>query len=167
MSNGLGDFEVDGGSRHSHKTAGISPKTKEAKDNRILRLHHYNNKTDRNYLVPRIASLAALATRNLTTLLALILMVSPVAGFRPMRALRFTRTILPSPGIVKLFLAFLYARATRASRICTPCFLVRPTVSASEAAICDLDNAFWDYEGRVGLLRGTGEKCAGGGKGLV
>ena len=24
-----------------------------------------------------------------------------------------------------------------------------------------------DYEGRVGLLRGTGEKCAGGGKGLV
>jgi len=53
-----------------------------------------------------------------------------------------TRTILPSPGIVKEFLAFLYASATRASRVCTACFLVRPTVYASDATICDLDNAF-------------------------
>src|ERR1039458_5095221 len=68
------------------------------------------------FFAPRIASLAALATRNLTTRLAAILMVSPVAGFRPMRALRFTSTILPSPGIVKEFLAFLYASATRASK---------------------------------------------------
>src|SRR5260370_6289358 len=42
----------------------------------------------RNYLAPKIASLAALATRNLTTLLAAIWMVSPVAGLRPTRALR-------------------------------------------------------------------------------
>src|ERR1035438_1826741 len=49
-------------------------------------------------------------------------MASPVAGFRPMRALRFTRTILPSPGIVKEFLAFLYASATRTSMVCTACF---------------------------------------------
>src|ERR1039458_6781952 len=108
--------------------------------NRILRLN--NNNTVPNYLLPRIASLAALATRNLTTRLAAILMVSPVAGFRPMRALRFTRTILPSPGIVKEFFAFLYARATSASMVCTACFLVSPTVSASDAAICDFDNAF-------------------------
>ena len=42
----------------------------------------------RDYLAPRIASLAALATRNFTTFLALIWMVSPVAGLRPRRALR-------------------------------------------------------------------------------
>ncbi len=35
-----------------------------------------------------MASLAALATRNFTTRLALILIVSPVAGLRPTRALR-------------------------------------------------------------------------------
>ena len=85
-----------------------------------LRLH--NNKTFPDYLLPRIASLAALATRNLTTRFAAIWIVSPVAGFRPIRALRFTRTILPSPGIVKEFFAFLYANATRASRVCTACF---------------------------------------------
>src|SRR5437764_11013783 len=38
-----------------------------------------------DYLAPRIASLAAFATRNLTTFLAGILMVSPVAGLRPDR----------------------------------------------------------------------------------
>ena len=47
------------------------------------------------------------ATRNFTTFLAAILIVSPVAGFRPMRAFRFTRTSLPNPGRVKLFFAFL------------------------------------------------------------
>src|ERR1700679_2908473 len=59
------------------------------------------------YLVPRIASLAALATRNFTTRLALIWMVAPVAGLRPVRALRFTRTSLPRPGRVKVSLACL------------------------------------------------------------
>jgi len=54
-----------------------------------------------------MASFAALATRNLTTRLAAILMDSPVAGLRPMRALRFTSTSLPKPGMVKVFLAFL------------------------------------------------------------
>ena len=34
-------------------------------------------------------------------------MVAPVAGLRPMRAFRLTRTSLPRPGIVKEFLAFL------------------------------------------------------------
>jgi hypothetical protein len=60
-----------------------------------------------SYLVPRIASFAALATRNLTTRLAGILIAAPVAGLRPMRALRLTSTSLPRPGIVKEFLAFL------------------------------------------------------------
>ena len=58
-------------------------------------------------LVPRMASFAALATRNFTTRLAGILMASPVAGFRPIRALRFTNTSLPNPGMVNLFFAFL------------------------------------------------------------
>src|SRR6185503_12840149 len=40
---------------------------------------------------PRMASFAALATRNLTTFFAGMLICSPVAGLRPMRALRFTR----------------------------------------------------------------------------
>ena len=61
----------------------------------------------RFYFAPRIASLAALATRNFTTRLALIWIASPVAGLRPMRALRFTNTSLPRPGSVKVFLAFL------------------------------------------------------------
>ncbi len=89
-----------------------------------------------------MASVAALAMRNLTTRFAAILMVSPVAGFRPMRALRFTRTILPSPGIVNEFLAFFYASATRASMVCTACFFVSPTVSARDVTICDLVNVF-------------------------
>ena len=45
-----------------------------------------------NYLAPRMASLAALATRNFTTRFAGILIASPVAGLRPMRAARFTST---------------------------------------------------------------------------
>src|ERR1035441_7792522 len=45
-----------------------------------------------------IASFALLATRNFTTFLAAILMASPVAGLRPMRALRSTRTSRPMPG---------------------------------------------------------------------
>ena len=38
--------------------------------------------SDRDYLVPRIASFAAFATRNFTTRLALIWIASPVAGLR-------------------------------------------------------------------------------------
>ena len=45
-----------------------------------------------------IASFTALATRNFTTFLAGILIASPVAGLRPMRALRSTRTSRPMPG---------------------------------------------------------------------
>ena len=45
-----------------------------------------------------MTSLAALATRNFTTVLALILMASPVWGLRPMRALRSAFTRRPMPG---------------------------------------------------------------------
>ena len=62
---------------------------------------------NRLYFAPRMASLAALATRNFTTRLALIWIVSPVAGLRPTRALRLTSPSLPIPGRVKMFLAFL------------------------------------------------------------
>src|SRR5687768_13625003 len=65
------------------------------------------------YFALRTASLQAFATRNFTTFLAGILIVSPVAGLRPMRALRFTKTSLPKPGKVKLFLAFLDRKSTR------------------------------------------------------
>src|SRR4051812_49577834 len=41
-----------------------------------------------HYFAGAIASFAALATRNFTTVLALILISSPVCGLRPMRALR-------------------------------------------------------------------------------
>ena len=47
------------------------------------------------FLGGTIESFAALATRNFTTFLAGILMLSPVAGLRPVRALRSTRTSLP------------------------------------------------------------------------
>ena len=46
------------------------------------------------------ASLAAFASRNFTVVFALILMASPVAGLRPIRAARWALTSLPSPGIV-------------------------------------------------------------------
>src|ERR1017187_10432335 len=74
-----------------------------------------------------------------------MLICAPVAGLRPMRAFRFTNTSLPKPGIVKLFFAFLYASATMASRTSLACFFVSPLVSATDATICDLVNAFAIY----------------------
>ncbi len=73
-----------------------------------------------------MASFAFFETRNFTTRLAGILISSPVAGLRPMRALRFTRTSLPTPGIVKLFFASLYASAVRSSRNCVEIRFVVP-----------------------------------------
>src|SRR4051794_32865670 len=62
-----------------------------------------------------IASLALLAMRNLTTFLAAILIVSPVAGFLPMRAFRSTLTRRPRPGTTKrpFFLTSLIAVSDR------------------------------------------------------
>ena len=52
------------------------------------------------FLTPRMASLAALATRNLTTVLAGILIFCWVFGLIPMRAFRFCFTSLPKPGSI-------------------------------------------------------------------
>ena len=43
-------------------------------------------------------------------------------GLRPMRALRFTTTSLPTPGNTKPFLACLAASVASSSRICVLCF---------------------------------------------
>src|SRR5215469_18302733 len=63
-----------------------------------------------------IVSLATLATRNFTTVLALILMVSPVCGLRPRRALRSAFTSLPMPGIVNSPFFLVSFTAVSASR---------------------------------------------------
>src|SRR5580698_6453664 len=65
-----------------------------------------------------IASFAALATRNFTTVLALIWMGSPVCGLRPTRALRCAFTRRPRPGTTKMpfFLVSLIAVSARCSR---------------------------------------------------
>jgi len=69
------------------------------------------NKGDFSYFfAPKMASFAALSTRNLTTRLAVTLMAWPFLGPNCMvivRAGRFTNTSLPIPGTVKVFLACL------------------------------------------------------------
>src|SRR5581483_9183207 len=83
-----------------------------------------------------IASLQAFATRNLTTVLAGILISAPVAGLRPLRALRLALTSLPMPGIVKAPTFLVCASATFAisSRTSLAVFLERPNLSAKWAA---------------------------------
>ncbi len=56
-----------------------------------------------------MASLSALQGAILTTVLALILIGSPVAGLRPMRAGRLMSLTLPMPGRVMPFLLLLGA----------------------------------------------------------
>src|ERR1700719_88050 len=62
-----------------------------------------------------IASLAALATRNFTTVLALIWIGSPVCGLRPTRALRCAFTNRPRPGTTNTPFFFVSFTATSAS----------------------------------------------------
>src|SRR3972149_11635786 len=63
------------------------------------------------FLPPTTASLAALATRNFTTVLAAIFIASPVAGLRPIRALRLALTSRPMPGRTKTPFFFVSVRA--------------------------------------------------------
>src|SRR4051812_29609855 len=70
------------------------------------------------FLAPRIASLAALATRNFRTFFFGIVISWP--AFSPKRMIilrdgRSTRTSLPMPGRTKVFFACLYARFATAS----------------------------------------------------
>src|SRR5579859_6618138 len=81
-----------------------------------------------------IASLAAFATRNFTTFLAGILILSPVAGLRPMRALRSTRTSRPIPGSTNtpLFFTSAIAKFERPSRKARAVLLLTSQLSASD-----------------------------------
>ena len=81
--------------------------------------------------MPRIASFAAFATRNLTTRFAGILIDSPVAGFLPILALRLTSTSFPNPGIVNVFFASLYARFTNSSTKVPAVFFVVAVLSVT------------------------------------
>src|SRR5271169_6301340 len=81
------------------------------------------NGAEPNYF--NTASLNAFAARKRTTVLALILMASPVAGLRPMRALRCAFTARPIPGITNFpadFASFT-ARLNSSSKKDTICFL--------------------------------------------
>src|SRR5580692_6174212 len=73
----------------------------------------------------RTASLNAFAARSRTTVLALILIASPVAGLRPMRALRCAFTARPMPGITNLPALFdsFTASLNNSSKKATTCFL--------------------------------------------
>src|SRR5580693_3931302 len=104
-----------------------------------------SNQTDGRYF--RMASLNALAARRRTTVLALILIASPVAGLRPMRALRCAFTARPIPGITNLPepLASLTASLKSSSKKAAACFLEIGlsgvlTLSAMWAMIFDLLN---------------------------
>src|SRR5580700_5925765 len=68
-----------------------------------------------NYFLGAIASFAALATRNFTTVFALIWMGSPVCGLRPMRALRCAFTRRPRPGTTNTPFFLVSFTATSAS----------------------------------------------------
>src|SRR5450759_688990 len=86
-----------------------------------------------------IASFTAFATRNFTTFLAGILIASPVAGLRPVLALRSTRTSRPMPGMMKIPF-FLVSRTARSEKDVMNCFatlLLVPVASASSLIICD------------------------------
>ena len=85
-----------------------------------------------------IASFALLATRNFTTFLAAILMATPVAGLRPMRALRSTRTSRPMPGSTNtpFFLTSATAVVDRLSRNARATLLLTSQLSASYRTNC-------------------------------
>jgi len=77
------------------------------------------------FFIPRTASFAALATRNLTTVLAGILIFCCVLGLKPVRAFLFCFTSLPKPGTTNspFFLVSLYARLLSVSRNTSAVFL--------------------------------------------
>jgi hypothetical protein len=78
--------------------------------------------------------LAALATRNLTTVLAGILIFCCVFGLKPERAFLFCFKSLPKPGKTNspLFLISLYARSLRVSRNTAAVLLFVSVAAASE-----------------------------------
>src|SRR3984957_12906957 len=87
-----------------------------------------------------IASFAALATRNFTTVLALICIGSPFCGLRPTRALRCAFTSRPRPGTTNtpFFLVSLIAVSARCSRNAAACLLLSSFFSARRRTSCVL-----------------------------
>src|SRR5215813_293636 len=85
-----------------------------------------------HYFLGAIASFAAFATRNFTTVFALIWIGSPVCGLRPMRALRCAFTRRPRPGTTNtpFFLVSLIAVSARCSRNVPAVLLLVPSFSA-------------------------------------
>src|SRR5437763_10481070 len=85
-----------------------------------------------NYFLGAIASFAALATRNFTTVFALIWIGSPVCGLRPMRALWCAFTRRPRPGTTNtpLFLVSLMAVSAGCSRNAAAVLLFSSVFSA-------------------------------------
>jgi hypothetical protein len=79
----------------------------------LRRLPVLGNKTN-YFFAPRIASFAALATRNLTTVLAGILILSRVVGLKPERAFLFCFASFPKTG--KTNSPFFLALCTRGCR---------------------------------------------------
>src|SRR5271169_5755196 len=103
------------------------------------------NGAEPNYF--NTASLNAFAARRRTTVLALILIASPVAGLRPMRALRCAFTARPMPGMTNFPepLASLTASLNSSSKKDAACFFEIGfsgvlTLSAMWAIILDLLN---------------------------
>src|SRR5919201_3445534 len=92
------------------------------------------------YFLGAMASLVALATRNFTTVLAGILIGSPVCGFLPIRALRFDFTRRPSPGITNmpLFLVSLIAVSVSVCRNVAAVLLLVSSFSARWRTSCVL-----------------------------
>src|SRR5215469_16541416 len=84
------------------------------------------------YFLGAIASLAALATRNFTTVFALIWIGSPVWGLRPTRALRCAFTKRPRPGTTNtpFFLVSLMAVSARFSKNAEAVLLLVSSFSA-------------------------------------
>jgi hypothetical protein len=97
------------------------------------------------FLGGTIASLQALATRIFTTVLAGILIGSPVAGFLPTRALRLTITSLPTPGKVKApaFLVSVTANVAISSMTDAATFLERSNFFAKYETIWALVSGFF------------------------
>src|SRR5215470_13516960 len=92
----------------------------------------FESKQDSTYFLGAIASFAALATRNFTTVFALIWIGSPVCGLCPVRALRCAFTRRPNPGTTNtpFFFVSLIAVSARCSRNAAAVLLLTVVFSA-------------------------------------
>src|SRR5215475_9602946 len=106
-----------------------------------------------------MASLRSFATRKATFFDALILIASPVAGLRPMRAGRLRTWRMPKPVMRTLlpFLRCLTTSPTKSSRALVASFFVMPVFSANSAATLERGTVGTDgfvAVGGVAIVRG-------------